>query len=62
MTGRIRTEGDAHAAMMFGALIGRLRDLRKLPGARGRVVRAYLSLALRRSGTGLSMDGAARSA
>lgn len=56
MTGKIRTRGDAHASMMFGALVGRIRDLRRARGQRGRAIRAYLDVALRLSGTRLSFE------
>jgi hypothetical protein len=46
--------------MTFGGLIQRLRAMRKMPGRRGRAVRAYLDLALRRSGSGLSFEETAR--
>lgn len=54
MTGKIAVEGDGHASMMFGALIGRLRAMRNAKGRTGRVIRAYLDLAMRQSKTGVS--------
>jgi putative sterol carrier protein len=56
MAGKLRVEGDGHAAMIFAGLIGRVRDLRNLEGRPGRIARAYLDFALRRSGTGLSFE------
>jgi hypothetical protein len=56
MTGRLGVRGDGHASVMFGGVLSRLRDSRHQRGRQGRVARAWLDLAARRSGTGLRFD------
>jgi putative sterol carrier protein len=56
MTGRLAVRGDGHAALMLGGVLGLLRASRSQPGLPGRVARAWLDLAVRRSGTGLRFD------
>lgn len=56
MTGRLKVSGDGHASIMFGGVLAQLRELRTRPGRQGMLVRAWLDLAARRSGTGLSFE------
>jgi hypothetical protein len=56
MTGRLKVRGDGHASVMFGGVLSRLRESRQQAGRPGRVARAWLDLAARRSGTGLRFD------
>lgn len=51
MSGRVKVQGDAHAAVLFGLLLARLRAMREDPRRSRRPVRWWLELAARHSGT-----------
>lgn len=51
MTGRVKVQGDAHAAVLFGLLLTKLRAMHQDPRLSRRAARLWLDLAVRHSGT-----------
>jgi putative sterol carrier protein len=50
MTGRFRIAGDGHFGILFGGIVGSLRQAMATPGIAGFVARTMITLAMRRGG------------